>query len=90
MKIARITGTATATAKDHQLVGLKLLIANIEDGEGNVLERSVVAVDTCGAGIGDRVILATGSAARLASNLTHGPIDMTVIAIIDHIDLAGA
>ena len=51
MKIARITGTITATVKDAQLSGVRLLVADIEDGKNNVLEKSLVVSDTCSQGM---------------------------------------
>ncbi len=89
MKIARVTGTVTATVKEPSLAGSKLLIVDVEDGRGDVLERSLVAVDTCGAGVGDMVLLTTGSAARLSSGSGTLPLDVAIIAVIDHIEIAG-
>ena len=91
MKLARITGSVTATVKDSGLSGTVLLICNVEDGGGAVLEKAVVAADTCGAGPGDLVLLATGSAARLPAPTSGLPVDATLVAIIDHINIsAGA
>ena len=91
MKIARITGTVTATVKDAGLSGTAFLLGNVEDGNGAVLEKAVVAADTCGAGPGDLVLLVTGSAARLPQKVGGRPVDATIVAIIDHIDIqAGA
>jgi len=83
MKIVRVVGTATATVKAMGLTGHKLLVVNIEDGAGNVLERSIVATDTVGAGIGDLCIMAQGSAARLPQDCAGLPVDATLIAIVD-------
>ena len=88
MKVAVVTGTVTATVKDAALVGGKLLLTNIIDADDAVLETSVVAWDTVGAGAGDKVLLVQGSAARLAQNASTVPVDACVIAIID--DVAGA
>ena len=88
MKIARITGTLTATVKDPSLAGSKLLVVDIEDGASNVLERSLVAMDTCGAGVGDLVLLTTGSAARLRSGSGTLPLDAAIIAVVDHLEMA--
>lgn len=87
MKIGRITGTVTATVKDPKLSGAVLLVANIEDAEGNIQEEAVIVADTCSAGPGDLVLLVSGSAARLAAKTSGLPVDMAAIAIVDHIDL---
>lgn len=88
MKLAIIKGTATATIKDARLTGQSLLIADLVDGKGKVLEAAIVAADTVGAGVGDTVLIATGSAARLPSGLAGAPVDATVIAIVEHISLS--
>jgi ethanolamine utilization protein EutN len=87
MKIGRIIGTVTATVKDPKLSGAVLLVANIEDGEGNIQEEAVIVADTCSAGPGDLVLLVSGSAARLAAKTGGLPVDMAAIAIVDHIDI---
>lgn len=89
MKIARVIGHATGTIKDSQLSGQKWLVVDIVDADGAVLEKSVVALDVCSAGLGDMVLVATGSAARLPSETAGVPTDATVVAIIDEITLGG-
>ncbi len=88
MQVARITGTVTATAKQAALTGHKLLLADLVDGKGKVIAPAHVAVDTCGAGVGDTVLVTAGSAARMPGGLSTSPIDLAVIAVIDRIDLA--
>ena len=39
MKLAQVTGTVTATAKDAQLIGAKMLICDLTDGHGNISEK---------------------------------------------------
>jgi ethanolamine utilization protein EutN len=88
MRVARVIGTVTATAKDAQLTGHKLLLCDIIDGSGKLLEPSVVAADTCGAGVGDTVMIVTGSGARLPAGLAGVPIDASIIAIVEHITIS--
>ena len=88
MRLARVTGTVTATVKESSLAGSKLLVVDVEDGADNVLDRSLVAVDTIGAGVGDMVLVTTGSAARLGSGGATQPLDAAVIAVVDHVELA--
>ncbi|MEZ5925508.1 MAG: EutN/CcmL family microcompartment protein [Hyphomicrobiaceae bacterium] len=90
MKIGRVIGHVTATVKDTQLAGLKLLLVNIEDGDGAVLEPSIVAADTCSAGPGDMVLILTGSAARLPAAVAGLAVDATITAVLDDIKIAGA
>lgn len=89
MRLARVTGTVTATVKEPSLAGTKLLVIDVEDGASNVLDRSLVAADTCGAGVGDMVLITTGSAARLSAGTGTLPVDAAIVAVIDHIELAG-
>ncbi len=88
MKIGRVTGTVTATAKDARLVGLKLLVADVIDGAGKVLEPSLVAVDTCGAGVGDEILITFGTAARLPQGISGAPVDAAAVAVVDRIDIS--
>ncbi|MEZ5789562.1 MAG: EutN/CcmL family microcompartment protein [Nitratireductor sp.] len=87
MKIARITGSVTATQKDPKLSGLTLLVGDIEDGSGNVLEKSAVMADACSAGAGEYVLVVSGSSARIPAKTAGLPVDLVAIAIIDHIDI---
>jgi microcompartment protein CcmK/EutM len=85
MQIGKITGTVTATAKAERLTGLKLMVVDVVDAKGAVITPALVASDTCGAGVGDTVLLAQGSGARMAGGLASAPIDLAIIAIVDRI-----
>ncbi len=87
MQIAKVTGTATATAKAERLTGQKLLVVDVIDAAGTVLTASLVAPDTVGAGVGDTVLLTQGSAARMAQGLSSAPVDLAIIAIVDRISV---
>jgi microcompartment protein CcmK/EutM len=89
MKIARVTGLVTATVKEPQLTGLKLLIVNVENGDGDVLEQALVVADVCGAGPGDMVLVLTGSAARIPSDVAGLAVDAAAVAVIDEIHIGG-
>ena len=87
MQLATVTGTVTATAKHPGFEGLKLLLTNIVDAADQVLEEAVVAVDTCGAGVGDHVLLVHGSAARIAAPTSGVATDAAIVAVIDRVDV---
>jgi microcompartment protein CcmK/EutM len=87
MKLARVTGTVEATVKDPALTGQKLLLTDVVDGGGKVTEPAVVAVDGCGAGVGDQVLLTFNSAARMPSQAAGAPVDATIIAVVDRVTL---
>lgn len=81
MIIAKVIGTVIATRKSPDLVGSKFLI--IEPLEGLHSKERMVAVDTIGAGVGEIVLVATGSAARLGCSKSNAPIDAAVVGIVD-------
>ncbi|MFD2308428.1 EutN/CcmL family microcompartment protein [Enterococcus termitis] len=81
MVTATLMDTIWATRKSEKLNGLKLMLAQVTGGSRDG-ERLVVC-DVIGAGIGDRVIIATGSAARRMLEDDLIPIDAAVIGIID-------
>ena len=84
MIIGKVVGNVVSTRKHQSLVGSKLLIIDPikEYGFGN--SERMVAVDTVGAGIGEIVLVATGSAARGAADKEKSPIDAAVVGIIDN------
>jgi microcompartment protein CcmK/EutM len=90
MVLARIVGTVVATRKDPRLVSNKLLLARPVDPRDRArLEGSyLVAVDTVDAGVGETVLIVSGSSARMASGMKDCPVDAAVIGIVDTVDLA--
>ncbi|MCY4074575.1 MAG: EutN/CcmL family microcompartment protein [Acidobacteria bacterium] len=88
MILARIVGTVVATRKDERLVSHKLLVAQPIDPQGADSGRPLVAIDTVDAGIGDTVLVVTGSSARMAAELHETPVDAAVVGVVDSIDLA--
>ena len=86
MLLARIVGTVVATRKDPRLVSSKLLIARPMDPRGKAEGGYLVAIDTVDAGIGETVLIVSGSSARMASGLKDCPVDAAVVGIIDTIE----
>jgi microcompartment protein CcmK/EutM len=87
MLLARIVGTVVATRKDERLVSSKLLVAQPVDPRGKNEGACLVAVDTVDAGVGEVVLIVSGSSARMASGLKDCPVDAAVVGIIDTIDM---
>jgi microcompartment protein CcmK/EutM len=87
MLLARIVGTVVATRKDPRLVSSKLLVARPVDLSGKTEGKALVAVDTVDAGVGEMVLIVSGSSARMASGLKDCPVDAAVVGIIDTVDL---
>lgn len=80
MIIAKIIDNVWATRKADELNGLKFMLA--EEIDGTVTGKRLVAVDVIGAGIGDRVIISTGSSAREMIGRSV-PVDAVVVGIVD-------
>lgn len=85
MQIARVTGTVTSTNKDLGLSGAKLVLIDIVDKDGGVLEPAHVAFDACGAGAGSLCLLVRGSSARIPSSASGKAVDAVLVGIIDEI-----
>jgi microcompartment protein CcmK/EutM len=90
MILARIVGTVVATRKDPRLVSNKLLMARpVDPRDSSRLEGGyLIAVDTVDAGVGETVLIVSGSSARMASGMKDCPVDAAVVGIVDSIDLS--
>ncbi len=88
MLLAKIVGTVVATRKDPRLVSNKLLIVRPMDPRGKAEGAYLVAVDTVDAGIGETVLVVSGSSARMASGMKDCPVDAAIVGIIDAIDVS--
>jgi microcompartment protein CcmK/EutM len=87
MQLARVVGTVVATRKDPRLEGKKLLVVRYIGPDGKDQAGYVVAIDTVGAGYRERVILVSGSSARMASGMKESPVDTAIVGIVDELDL---
>lgn len=81
MVVGKIVGSVVATRKNENLIGSKFLI--VEPLETMSDKNRLVAIDNVGAGIGEIVLVAQGSAARIGCNLADSPIDAAIVGIID-------
>ena len=81
MLAAKLINTVWATRKADSLNGLKFMLAEVIGG--NDSGQRLIVVDIIGAGIGDRVIVSTGSAARRMLDDDDIPVDAAVVGIID-------
>ena len=88
MILAKIVGTVVATRKDDRLLSSKLLVARPMDPRGKPEGNYLVAVDTVDAGVGETVLIVSGSSARLAAGMKDVPVDAAVVGIIDAVDVA--
>lgn len=82
MIIGKVTGSLFSTRKSDKLVGNKFMIVEpVEKMAGN--GESIVAIDIIGAGVGEYVLVAQGSAARIGCNMADAPVDAAIVGIID-------
>ncbi len=88
MQLARVKGTVVSTNKAEKMKGLKLLIVKpIEIETFEEKGSLIVAIDAIGAGQGEVVMLVGGSSSR-ATEITDGkPVDMSIVAIIDSVEV---
>ena len=82
MSIGKVVGSVVATRKNEKLIGSKFMIVETIAATG--AEKRLVAVDNVGAGIGEMVLVATGSAARVGCDQATAPIDAAIVGIIDN------
>lgn len=80
MIIGKVIGSVVSTRKNDNLIGSKFMV--IEPCQGMAQSR-FIAVDNVGAGIGENVLIATGSAARIGCNMENCPVDAAIVGIID-------
>ena len=85
MQVAKVRGTVVSTQKDPSLRGVKLLLLQLVDEEGQVLPEYEVAADIVGAGIDEWVLVSRNGAARQILGNEQRPLDAAVVAIIDTI-----
>jgi len=89
MLMGKVVGTVVSTRKDEKIGGLRFMIVREIDHQMRETGKMVVAADAVGAGIGEIVLFASGSSAR-QTVLTHErPVDATIMAIVDEVEVFG-
>jgi microcompartment protein CcmK/EutM len=86
MIIGKIIGNVVCTRKDERLTPFKLLLVQPLDPQGKSFGNYMVAVDTVDAGGKDRVLVVSGSSARMTSVTKDCPVDAAIIGVVDTID----
>lgn len=90
MQIGTVVGTVVSTQKHAKLHGAKLLLVQPELPDGTARGTPVLAVDSVGAGIGERVLLVIeGKAAGDALGRKGAPVDAAVVGIVDQLETPG-
>lgn len=89
MQLGKVVGTVVSTKKDEKLEGLILQMVQYMDADCKPIDKTVIAVDSVGAGVGEMVLVATGSAARLTGKTDGRPVDATIVSIVDTLEASG-
>lgn len=86
MQLARVVGEVVSTMKDANLAGSTLLIVQPIAVDGSDTGRALVALDSVGAGVGERVFFVRGREAAYPFYPEEPPTDATIVGIVDHWD----
>jgi microcompartment protein CcmK/EutM len=87
MNLARVIGEVVATVKDANLVGAKLLVLQPITASGADTGRALVALDSVGAGVGEKVFFVRGREAAFPFYPAEPPTDASIVGIVDHWNL---
>ena len=87
MQLARVIGEVVATMKDANLDGIKLLVLQPLSASGEPSGRTLVALDSVGAGVGERVFFVRGREAAFPFYPAEPPTDASIVGIVDHVDV---
>lgn len=82
MVIGKVVGSVVSTRKNDNLVGNKFMIVELlKSMEPGI--KKIVAIDNIGAGVGEIVLVALGSAARIGCGVKDTPVDAAIVGIVD-------
>lgn len=88
MQLARVVGTLVATQKHRMFDGSKLLLVQPVSHDDVPRGPVLLATDTVGAGVHERVLIVLdGKAAAEAMNRRGTPVDAAIVGIVDRVDV---
>ena len=87
MQLARVIGEVISSVKDANLTGAKLLVLQPIAASGENAGRTLVALDSVGAGTGEHVFFVRGREAAFPFYPAEPPTDAAIVGIVDHWDL---
>jgi microcompartment protein CcmK/EutM len=87
VQLARVIGEVVSSMKDPNLEGRTLLVLQPLAASGEAFGRTVVALDSVGAGVGEHVFFVRGREAAFPFYPSEPPTDAAVVGIVDHWDL---
>jgi microcompartment protein CcmK/EutM len=88
MVLGKVVGTVWATRKDEELVGFKFQVVKHIGIDYKLKDTFVIAVDTVQAGVGDVVLVCSGSSARQTTQTKNKPVDAVIMAVVDKLDIS--
>jgi microcompartment protein CcmK/EutM len=83
VQLALVVGDVVATVKDENLNGIKLLVLQPIAASGEASGRTLVALDSVGAGVGEHVFFVRGREAAFPFYPGEPPTDAAVVGIVD-------
>ena len=86
MQVARVLGEVVSTVKDSNLTGLKMLVLQPLSASGEASGKTLIALDSVGAGVGERVFFVRGREAAFPFYPVEPPTDASIVGIVDHMD----
>jgi bacterial microcompartment shell vertex protein len=87
MQLARVIGDIVSSIKDPNLAGRTLLLLQPISADGEAAGRTLVALDSVGAGVGEHVFFVRGREAAFPFHPAEPPTDAAIIGIVDHWDV---
>jgi len=87
LQLARVIGDVVITRKDSNLIGVTLLVLQPLAPDGSAVGRTLVAVDSMGAGVGETVFFVRGKEASFPFYPVEVPADAGVVGIVDSYDV---
>jgi len=88
MLLGLVIGTVVSTRKNRKFEGAKLLLVQPITEVGQPHGVPLLAIDSVGAGVGERVLLVVeGRAAGEALRRKAAPVDAAIVGIVDRVDV---
>jgi microcompartment protein CcmK/EutM len=87
VQLAKVIGEVVSTMKDANLAGLTLLVLQPLSADGKPSGRTLVALDSVGAGVGENVFFVRGREAAFPFYPAEPPADAAIVGIVDHWDV---
>ncbi|MGH9699172.1 MAG: EutN/CcmL family microcompartment protein [Candidatus Acidiferrales bacterium] len=87
MFLGRVIGNVVATMKNDSLTGQRLLIVQPIDRHGRDTGKTLVALDSVGAGAGETIYWCRGKEASFPFLPVEVPTEATIVGIVDAINI---